>query len=256
MTKFIVIASGKGGVGKTTLAINLATALTNCGRTVTVVDGNLSTPNISIYLGSPNLDNTIHDVLRGVKKIKESAYMHESGVKVIPGNINKDAKVGIDISNFHEYLTELDGTSEIVIIDTSNISEELAHIMAASDQVMIVTNPELPAVADALKMVHLANDFGCRIMGVVLNRVRGDNMEMTVQNVETILEQRVIATIPEDGNMRMSLLMKHPLVFSHPGSDASLGYKALASKLIGEKSVEIAQKDSMYDYMVKHLGIK
>ena len=67
MGKVITILSGKGGVGKTTTGINLATLLTNLGGLVTIVEGNLSSPNLALHLGSPNVENTLHDVMNGDK---------------------------------------------------------------------------------------------------------------------------------------------------------------------------------------------
>src|SRR3989344_4661915 len=87
MTKYLVIASGKGGVGKTTLAINIGKALVDFGRDVIVVDGNVSKPNIGLHLGSTKLPSTLHDVLKREKNIREAIYMHPSGIKVIPGSI-------------------------------------------------------------------------------------------------------------------------------------------------------------------------
>src|SRR3989338_4734544 len=87
MTKFIAIASGKGGVGKTTTALNLGTALSNFGKDVVVVDANLSTPHISLHLGSPKLRVTLNDSLKGIVNIKDTAYLHPSGVRIIPSSI-------------------------------------------------------------------------------------------------------------------------------------------------------------------------
>src|SRR3989338_9089200 len=93
MTKFIVIASSKGGVGKTTTAINLGTALTSFGRDVIVVDANLSAPNVSLYIGAPQVPITLQDVLERNKKITDALYMHANGLKIIPASQSmKDIK--------------------------------------------------------------------------------------------------------------------------------------------------------------------
>ena len=88
MTRFVVIASGKGGVGKTFVSLNLATALSQFGRDVILVDANLSTPHIGMHLGSTTFPVTIHDVLQGKKHIHQALYQHPSKITVVPGSVS------------------------------------------------------------------------------------------------------------------------------------------------------------------------
>ena len=88
MSKIIVIASGKGGVGKTVSAINLAAAMNYFGKDVLVVDGNLSTPNVGIHLNAPEVPINLNHVLRGEAEPFEAVYEHDSGVKVIPASLS------------------------------------------------------------------------------------------------------------------------------------------------------------------------
>ena len=88
MTKFIGIASGKGGVGKTTIAINTAISILNFERGITLLDANLSTPHVSIHLGAPLSPITVHDVLKGRNSITEATYIHPSGLRIIPASIS------------------------------------------------------------------------------------------------------------------------------------------------------------------------
>ncbi|MEK6917071.1 MAG: AAA family ATPase, partial [Nanoarchaeota archaeon] len=109
MTKFIVIASSKGGVGKTTTAINLGTALTLFGRNVVVVDCNFSTPNVSIYLGSPQVPVTLQDVMKEGKHISEALYMHSHGLKIIPASPSLKHRDKIDMKKLGSLLKDLSG---------------------------------------------------------------------------------------------------------------------------------------------------
>ncbi|GAH84164.1 unnamed protein product, partial [marine sediment metagenome] len=88
MTKIIVIASGKGGVGKTTTAINLATAMNYFGKDVLVIDGNLSTPNVGIHLNAPEVPVSLNHVLQEKAEPFEAVYEHESGIKIMPASIS------------------------------------------------------------------------------------------------------------------------------------------------------------------------
>src|SRR3989338_5895300 len=88
MNKIIVITSGKGGVGKTTTAINLGAAINYFEKDVLVIDGNLSTPNIGVHLGSPEVPINLNHVLSGKAEPKEAVYKHESGLKIMPSSLS------------------------------------------------------------------------------------------------------------------------------------------------------------------------
>ena len=235
MTKFIAVVSGKGGTGKTTTAINLATALNAFGRDTLLVDCHLKSPHIALYLGAPNVESTIHDVLKGRKKIRESAYIHASGVRVVPGSISPKKHEGINIEKISKHLRELTGASEVVIIDTGNDPKELSEILKIADEVVVVANPDIVSATEALKAVKKAEEAGATVVGVVLNKVRGVRGEMTVDSVQSLLNKPVIGMIPDDNSVSESVHLRYPVVYSHPKSSATKGFKVLASKLIGDE---------------------
>src|SRR3989344_5064130 len=88
MSKFILITSGKGGVGKTTAAVNLATAMHDFDEDVTLVDVNLTTPNVGLHLGAPVVPVTLNHVLSGRAELVDAIYEHSSGTKVIPSSLS------------------------------------------------------------------------------------------------------------------------------------------------------------------------
>ena len=88
MNRIIVITSGKGGVGKTTTAINLGAAMNYFGKDVLIIDGNLSTPNVGIHLNSPEVPINLNHVLLGKADVREAVYEHESGLKVMPSSLS------------------------------------------------------------------------------------------------------------------------------------------------------------------------
>ncbi|RMG76099.1 MAG: septum site-determining protein MinD, partial [Bacteroidetes bacterium] len=88
MSRLITITSGKGGVGKTTTAINLATAINSFGKEVVVVDANLTTPNVGLHLGAPIVPISLNHVLLGKAKVQDAIYEHESGTKIIPSSLS------------------------------------------------------------------------------------------------------------------------------------------------------------------------
>jgi len=98
MSKIIVITSGKGGVGKTTTAINLAAAINHFGKEVLVIDGNLTTPNVGIYFGSPEVPINLNHILSKKVEALEAVYEHESGVKIIPASLSVHDSMNADFT--------------------------------------------------------------------------------------------------------------------------------------------------------------
>lgn len=258
MTKFIVIASSKGGVGKTTTAINLGTALTQFSRDVILVDVNLSTPNVSLYLGAPNVPITLHDVLNRNKKITEALYMHSHGLKIIPASQSLKDNKEVDYVKLEKLIKSLSGMAEFVIIDTAaGLREEAINGIKLGDEILVVSTPELPAISDALRTIKKAKELGKKVTGVILTRAYEDELELTKGDVEALLETPVISIIPEDETMREAVRMKSPITHSHPNSAAATSYKELAAKILGEKYVANieSKQESGFDSLLKKLGL-
>jgi septum site-determining protein MinD len=241
MTRLIILTSGKGGVGKTTLASNLAAALTYFGENVIVMDANLTTPNLGLHLGMHLVPNTLHDVLKGECRLKDAIYPHPYGFKVIPASIGLDDLKRVDVGRLPEISLNLIGKADYVIIDSAaGLGREAISALSASDEAIIVTNPDLPSVTDALKVKKIAEETNVKIIGVVINRVRGNVFELTKEEVEEILDVPIIAEIPEDPNVALSVAIKKPLVEFFPDSPAAIEIKKLAARLVGREYKEKA----------------
>jgi len=234
MTRLIILTSGKGGVGKTTLASNLAAALTDFGEKVIVMDANLTTPNLALQLGMHFAPHT--DVLRGDSRLKDATYPHPHGFKVIPAGMGlKDLK-GVDIGRLPEISLHLLGKADYIIMDcAAGLGREAISALSASDEAIIVTNPDLPSLSDALKVIKIAEESKVKIIGVVVNRIKGKRYELSEEEIEELLEVPVIAKIPEDDNVALSIAVKEPLVKCCPDSPAAIEIKKLAARLCGKK---------------------
>jgi septum site-determining protein MinD len=260
MTKFVAIISGKGGVGKTTSAINLATALSGFGRDVLVLDANLKTPNVNLHLGSPNTPITLHDALQGKYHITDAAYLHPSGLKVIPASLALEKVDSVEPAKLAEVLLDLEGACEAVFLDTkTGIDEDVEHAIRAADEAIVVTNPDLPSVTDALKAIRLADKVGVNVVGVIVNRFKNDSFDMSLDNIRDLLDKPIIGVVPEDENVRKSIAVRHPVVYTHPDSKASVAFKELAAKLSGQKYVhsikESKDTPSKLHQVLKKLGL-
>jgi len=236
MTRLIIITSGKGGVGKTTLSSNLAAALTDFNENVIVMDTNLTTPNLGLHLGMHLTPNTLHNVLKGESRLKDAIYPHPYGFKVIPASLGLNDLKGVDVGRLPEISLNLIGKADYVIMDcAAGLGREAISALSASDEAIIVTNPDLPSVTDALKILNVAKETNIRIIGVVINRVKGNLFELAKDEIESMLTVPVIAEIPEDPNVALSVAVKKPLIEFFPNSPAAVEIKKLAARLSGNK---------------------
>lgn len=236
MTRIITIASGKGGVGKTTLVSNLSSALVMFGKSVIAVDGNLTTANLGLHLGIPLYPVTLQDVLNGHARLSDALYYHQAGFTVLPADISLRK---LRLASTHELVNvfyKLVGGCDFVIVDSAaGLGKEALAAVEAADEMIIVTNPELPALTDALKLGSIAKKYGTHNLGVVVNRVKGKKHEFSMPAIEEFLEMPVIGRIPEDPEVSMSISRKTPVVVNNPGAKASQHIMSLAARLIGEE---------------------
>lgn len=236
MSKIIVITSGKGGVGKTTTAINLAAAINHFGKDVLVIDGNLTTPNVGIYFGSPEVPINLNHILTKKVEALEAVYEHESGVKIIPASLSIHDTLNTDYTKLKNYKNDFKSLSEYVLIDcAAGLGEEAISAMELADEIIIITNPEIPAITDALKAIKVAEKKNLVIKGVIMTRVRKDKIEMQPEIVKEMLETQILGMIPEDITIKKSLNQKNAVIYTHPKSNAARAYKEIAAKIIGHQ---------------------
>ena len=240
MAKVITITSGKGGVGKTTTAINLAVAINGFGKGVVILDANLTTPNVGLHLGAPIVPVSLNHVLLGKAKIVDAIYEHESGTKIVPSSLSiRELRKISDNGNgkLKEIGKKLKRMADYVIFaSAAGLGEEAVAAIDAADELIIVTNPEIPAVTDALKTSKLIEQMGKQVRGVIVNRVRGTKNEMPVGNIAEMLELPIIGVVPEDGNVPNSVIAKDALVRAFPKSKGARAYRKIAAKLIGNNN--------------------
>ncbi|NOX71393.1 MAG: P-loop NTPase [Candidatus Micrarchaeota archaeon] len=236
MGRIIAVASGKGGVGKTTLVSNLSAALARYGQNVIAVDGNLTTSNLGLHLGVSLYPVTIHDILEGVADVNDALLYHEHGFRIIPADISIREVKRSRNKAVESMLYKLSGIADFVLIDTAaGLGKETVQFLRAADEVLTVTNPNLPAVTDALKLNTLATKHETTPIGVVLNRIMNHPSEMASEEVEDFLGIPVIGKVPEDKAVHKSIAAKTPVVVHSPKSLAAQHFRAIAAQLIGEE---------------------
>ena len=230
--KLITITSGKGGVGKTTTAINLGTALNSFGKEVIIVDANLTTPNVGLHLGAPIVPVNFNHVLSGKAKVSEAIYEHESGTKIVPSSLSVKELQKLNYKKMKSAASRLRKMADYVIVDSAaGLGDEAISAMEVADELIVVTNPEIPAVTDALKTVKLAEELGKDVKGIIVTRVQGGKNEMKISNVKEMLDLPILGVVPEDKNVRASVRKKDALLHVYPYSGASRAYKKIASRI-------------------------
>ena len=232
MTKFIAVVSGKGGVGKTTCALNIGQALTNLGRKVIVVDANLVTPNVALQLGFIDPQGTLNKFLRGEKNLKEIIYLHESGLSIIPASPSYTEFQKTNIQNLTEIFEHLDETADLVLVDApSGLGYEVEQVLKNCDEALIVVNPNLSSMVDALKTIELAKSNNNTIAGIVLNMSNRGRHELKPKDVEAYLGHPIVGNIRLNGKVRKSVHRQLPLNYLYPRSRAARQFKVVAEHL-------------------------
>jgi septum site-determining protein MinD len=234
VTRLVCVTGGKGGTGKTTVASNLGAALQEFGRDTIVLDANLTNPNLGFHLGIPLYPNTLHDVLKGDSHITEATYIHDSGLRVVPAGLSIEDLADTDPGNLPDALLDTVGDPEFVIVDSAaGLGNESISAIEACDEVVVVTNPNLPAVTDALKTVNIAEESGTDVTGVVVNKVQDREDELDAKEIESMLGHRVLAEIPDDPAVRESLSVKKPVIHHEPDHHISERFKGVAADMAG-----------------------
>lgn len=257
MKRIIVVTSGKGGVGKTTTAINIGAAINKFGKDVIVLDGNLSTPNIGVHLGSPEVPVNLNHVLMNKADIEEAVYEHDSGLRVIPASLSMKDMKKTKPEKLKNIKKDLEKMSDYVIIDcAAGLGEEASAAIELADELIIVTNPEMPAITDALKAVRLANQMKKPILGAIITKVRKDKIEMQPDTVKEMLEVPILGMVPHDLDVSRALNLRNAVTHTHPKGKPARAYKEIAAKLLDVEYDSNQDRERMIERVLKALGLK
>ena len=233
MGKTIGVLSLKGGVGKTSSVIALGSAIADFDKKVLLVDANFSAPNLGLYLNIIDPPTTIHHVLKRTANINDSIYTYRN-FDVIPASIFFESN--INPLKLKDKIKAVKRKYDVVLIDSSPaLNEETLAAMIASDEILVVTTPDIPTLSTTLKAVKLAKQRGIPINGLILNKVHNKNFELSMEDIEKTAEVPVLAVISYSTDFLKSLSKFTPSTYYKPKSKDSNEFKKLAAALIGEK---------------------
>jgi len=250
MGRIIGVFSGKGGVGKTTTVANLGSALSHdFGRKVIAIDANTSGSSLGIHLGMHFNPLTLNNVLKGDVEVWSAISEHGSGMWVLPSSI-KLKDYFVDHSRLPKIIKKTSKRFDIVLIDTApTLGDETLWVLNAIEEAILVINPDLPSVVESLKMAKLINNYGVKILGVVVNRDR-KNAPLGDEQIENLMGLPIISKISDDKDVEKSIKYNVPVVHMEPYSKSALSFKKLAADIVDEKF----QKPSFVEFIRWRLG--
>lgn len=239
------IASGKGGVGKTTFALNTGAVLSELGMRTLVIDCDIGMANLGLLINTVSKKIvSMHEILAGKveddvsKAISQTPY----GVDVLLSGISISGFQQADPDKLRDVVGKLVDEYEVILLDSpAGISKESVIPLAICDEVILIANPELPSITDALKTKLMAEIVGRRVKGVVINKIMSTKGELAASKIEDLLEVEVLGAIPHDRSVTKAVAFKVPVVVREPGSPAAKRIKMIAKKLA---KVEEASEDS------------
>jgi flagellar biosynthesis protein FlhG len=260
----VAITSGKGGVGKTNVAANLAVSLSNMGQRVLVLDADFGMANIDVLLGLAPKYN-LGDYLFGKKSLEEIIVEGPSGIRIIPASSGIEQMAALSVEQQVKLLrgvTRLGATADYLLIDTAaGISGNVIHLLMASGMVVVVTAPEPTAIVDAYLVVKiLAHRDPQKKVHILVNSVSGrDEANAVYRQIDTAAQRflnksvELFGFIERDRNVLEAVRFQMPVVNMLPAAAASKCLINLARKLHRECSQRRQQEtmalswDALFD---------
>lgn len=241
--RVLAVTSGKGGVGKSSLTLNLALTMARRGSRVTVLDADLGLANINILLGF-NPEHTLMDVIDGDLGLCDITVPGPEGIRILPGGsgVSRLAALAPDqLERIVSGFQSLDDDCDWLLIDTgAGISPAVMRFVLSAHRVLVVTNPEPTALADAYGVVKTMWESGMRLpTGLVVNRIRHrEEAELTGRRLIRLARRaldypvEMMGAVHEDDNVSRAIFRQEPLVAVYPKTQAARDIEALAARIL------------------------
>ncbi|MFH7880401.1 MAG: P-loop NTPase [Candidatus Aenigmatarchaeota archaeon] len=227
----IGIVSGKGGVGKTTIASNLSYYLSLFGKRVTLIDCNITTSHLNFNFGIFAPEVTLNNILRGENDINEAIYRYKN-LNIIPASLRLEDLNYIDLLGLKNLVRKID--ADYVILDSApGFGREAISVLNSVDTVIFVTLPFLSSVADVIRAKKILEEFNIFPLGIIVNMVRGKRYELKRGEIEALTKIKVLGEIPYDENVEIALSLGKPFIELYPNSPASISLKRICSNIFG-----------------------
>jgi len=238
----LAVTSGKGGVGKTNVVINLAASLARFGHRVGIIDADFGLGNIDVLLGLTPAFHVGH-VLTGEKNITDIAIQGPLGVKIIPagsGIRELTALNAVQWRRFHKIIQTVSAELDFLLIDTAaGISDNVVDLLQLAERVLVVTSYDPAAIVDAYAMIKILTTAARKKdIGIVVNATKdADEAGVVFRQLDIAATKfldrslRFDGYIVSDPGIREAVLGQRPIVDHLPQAPASRCFRILASRL-------------------------
>lgn len=242
LSRLVAITSGKGGVGKTVLAVNLAVALAELGKKVCIVDGDLGTANVDILLNLTPKYNLAH-LVHGTMRVAEVLVDGPGGIKVLPGAAGLAELTALgphQIRQLLEELSPLDGVMDFILLDTgAGLGRRVTDLLTAARQAILITTPEPHAVTDAYALIKVLRGLGGETeLFLLINMAEsGREAELIASKMRFAAKEfldyelKYLGYVPMDPAVPRAVRRQVDVLSSHGRSRAAGAIRRLAGRL-------------------------
>lgn len=262
-TRVISVTSGKGGVGKTNVVVNLAIALQRMGKRVLIFDADLGLANIDIIFGI-HPKHTIEDMINGQKELSKIIVKGPESVALIPASSGVKELSHLTEGQKMNLLNEFDALNcmfDIMLIDTgAGISPNVIYFNLGAEERIIVATSEPTSITDAYALIKVMHyDYGIKEFLLLLNMVNDEAEAWSVyQNLSTVVARFMgeitidyAGFIPKDSRLQEAVSRREPVVCRYPEASSSNGFKELADHILNQTDKEAS--DGNIKFFWNHL---
>jgi flagellar biosynthesis protein FlhG len=242
--RVVCVTSGKGGVGKTNITVNLALALSLQNQSVMVLDADLGLANVDVILGLHPLYNLSH-VIDQERTLEEIIITGPNGIRIIPASsgIKRMAELTVDENaGIVSAFSELNDSLDVLLIDSAaGIADSVITFSRASHEVVVVVCDEPASITDAYAMLKLlSQEYGVDRFQILANRIATvqEGRELFAKLVKVAdrfldVTLHFFGAIPEDPQLRKAVQAQRAVVEAFPGSRSAEAFHRLAAQIIG-----------------------
>lgn len=265
LARVLTVTSGKGGVGKSNTAINLAIQFRKLGKKVIILDADFGLANIEIMFGAVPKHNLCDLIYQG-KSMKDIITWGPMDIGFISGGSGIVGMVNLSrdyLSYIIQNLSELDTLADIVIVDTgAGISDAVLEFLVASGEILLVTTPEPTSMTDSYSLLkallrHPRFSSDSSQVKMIANRVVREEEGQNLYNKLNMVVGRYLklpftylGAVPEDAQLSKAVIQQVPVSMQNPAAKSSLAYEAIAAKLMNIESIKKRGMAAFFSHIV------